>query len=414
MEETRKKHYKHKKIPTFYKVGVLAIIVFFGIAMYLYFHPSFSTQVVYHGTEEVVIPAKGILVWNEEVLTSSAKGIAVMNYSDGTRVTARTHVASVYSGEIDEAKSNSIKSLSEKINSLETGIKNSNRDSKGTESSSSVILKKMRKIAYYSQDGDFQSLLKETNDIESMALGQGDSTPEKELEKLKNQRDDLERTITGHKDAFYSATSGLIYSKVDGYETTINKTTVQNADTKLFSNLWNLKPVDYSKTDGNYVFGKIINNYEATMLAEISAKEAEGIEVGDVLYIKSSDVIGGKIACTVTAVSIGRSDAVLTLSVTKNLDTLMGERKLDFDLVKKTYSGLRIPKEAILGDENEPFVYAIKDSVVKKKPVEILCEKNEFVIVKEDNQNSDNVLLYDLVITKSKNLTEGMIVSDPR
>ena len=239
MEETRKKHKKKHKIPTFYKVGLFAILIFFGVAMYLYYHPTFSTQVVYHGTEEVVINAKGVLVWDEELLTSTEKGIAVMNYSDGTRVTARTHVATVYSGEIDEAKSNSIKSLSEKINSLETSIKNRNRDAATTESNSAVLLKKMRKIAYHSQAGDFQSLLKETNEIEGMALGQGDTTPEKELEKLRNQRDDVERTITGHKDAFYSKTSGLIYSKVDGYETTINEETIQNPDAKLFHNLWN-------------------------------------------------------------------------------------------------------------------------------------------------------------------------------
>ena len=414
MEETRKKHKKKNKIPTFYKVGLFAILIFFGVAMYLYYHPTFSTQVVYHGTEEVVINAKGVLVWDEELLTSTEKGIAVMNYSDGTRVTARTHVATVYSGEIDEAKSNSIKSLSEKINSLETSIKNRNRDAAATESNSAVLLKKMRKIAYHSQAGDFQSLLKETNEIEGMALGQGDTTPEKELEKLRNQRDDVERTITGHKDAFYSKTSGLIYSKVDGYETTINEETIQNPDAKLFHNLWNAKPVDYSKTDANYVFGKIINNYETTVLASVSTKEAEGIEDGDVLHIKSSDVTGGKIACTVTGVSVSGNDTILTLRVSKNLETLLQERKMNFDLVKRTYSGLRIPKEAILGSGEDQYVYVVKDSIVKKKPVEVLCEKNEFVIVAEDNQNSSNVLLYDLVITKSKNLSEGMIVSDPR
>ena len=46
---------------------------------------------------------------DEEILSSSSKGMAVMNYSDGTRVTARTHVATVYSGEIDEGKKQSIR-----------------------------------------------------------------------------------------------------------------------------------------------------------------------------------------------------------------------------------------------------------------------------------------------------------------
>ncbi len=414
MEEYTKKQRNQTGIPTFYKVGLFLIVLIFAIGMYVYFHPSFSTQVVYHGEEEVVVQAKGIMVWDEELLSSTTKGMAVMNYSDGSRVTARTHVASVYSGEIDEGKSQSIKNLSEKINTLETSIKNRNQDSREQESGSAVLLKKMSRVAYHSQNGDFQAAFKESNEIEGLALGENGATPEKELEKLKRQRDDVERTITGQKDAFYSQTSGMIYSKADGFETTINRQTVEGADSKLFDSLWGAKPVDYSKIEGNYVFGKIVNNYEALLLAKLSKKEAEGIEAGDVLYIKSPDVSGGKIACTVSLINQDGRETVLTLKVSKHLDTLYAERKADFELIKKNYSGLRIPKEAIHENESEKYVFVIKDSVVKKKAVEILCEKNEFVIVKEDNQNSDNVLLYDLVITKSKNLAEGMIVADSR
>ncbi|MBP3448624.1 MAG: hypothetical protein J6K51_06370 [Clostridia bacterium] len=410
MAKSRKKF----AIPTVYKVGLILIVAAVAIGMYVYFHPSFSTQVVYHGEEEVVVEAKGIMVWDEELLTSSTKGMAVMNYSDGTRVTARTHVASVYSGEIDEAKSQSIKTLSEKINTLETSIKNRNQDGNNQESSNAVLLKKMRKVAYHSQNGDFSAAIKESNEIEGMALGENGNTPEKELEKLKNQRDDVERTITGQKDAFYSATSGVIYSKVDGFETIINKETVSGADNKLFDSLWSSKPVDYSKTEGNYVFGKIVNNYEAMVLVKLSKKEASGIEEGDRIYIKSPDVAGGKIACTVKQVNQDGREVVLTLTVSKNLDTLFAERKAEFELIKESYAGLRIPKEAILENGDEKYVWIVKDSVVRKRAVEVLCEKNEFVIVKEDNQNAGNVLLYDLVITKSKNLSEGMIVADPR
>lgn len=414
MEEHRTKKKKKFQIPTVFKVGIFLIVAIFAVGFYLYFHPTFSTQVIYHGEEEVMVPAKGILVWDEELLISTANGMAVMNYSDGTRVTARTHVASVYSGEIDEGKSQSIKTLSEKINTWEISIKNRGQDSQSQGSNNTVLLKKMRKIAYYSQNGDFQSALKEANEIEGLAMGTNGNTPEKELEKLKQQRDDLERTITGQKDVFYSKTSGVISSKVDGYETTINRDTVANADHKLFNTLWNAKPVDYTKTDGNFVFGKIVNNYEAQLLVKVDAKDGEGIEEGDILHIKSSDVVGGKIPCTVSYINREGRDTVLLINVSKNLDTLMAERKFEFDLIKKTYSGLRIPKEAIKEDESGTFVYVIKDSVVKKKTVEVLCEKSEFVIVTEDNQNSSNVLLYDLVITKSKNLTEGMIVADSR
>ena len=146
MEEKRTRTKRKIKIPPIYYVvgGIILLMVI--IALYIYYHPSYSTQVVYHGSEEEIISGKAILVLDEEILSSSSKGMAVMNYSDGTRVTARTHVATVYSGEIDEGKKQSIRSLSEKINSLEISIKNQSRDGQGNGDGASLLLKKMQKI----------------------------------------------------------------------------------------------------------------------------------------------------------------------------------------------------------------------------------------------------------------------------
>ncbi len=415
MEERRMKKKRKNKIPPIYYVvgGIILLLVVVGL--YIYYHPSYSTQVVYHGSEEEVISGKAIFVWDEELLSSTSKGMAVMNYSDGTRVTARTHVATVYSGDIDEGKKQSIKTLSEKINSLEISIKNQNRDGRGDGNTASLLLNKMKDVAYYSHLGEFEPLYQETREIENIAMGVSGNDPKEELERLKRQRDDLERSITGTKDAFYSVSSGLITSKVDGYETVINKQTVENADCQLFSNLWNSSSVDYANTAGNYAFGKIVNNYEVTMLVYLSNAAAEGIttdpvkEPGktNILYLKTSRVPEGKIACTVKDISSNGTDTVLTLSLSQHLDTLMNERKLEVELVKKTHSGLRIPKEAIQGEGDDQFVFIVKESIVRKRPVKILFEKNEYVIIEENNNNPSNVLLYDLVITEYKNLAEG-------
>ncbi len=415
MEEQRTKTKRKIKIPPVYYVVGIIILLFVVIGLYIYFHPSYSTQVVYHGSEEEIISGKAILVLDEEILSSASKGMAVMNYSDGTRVTARTHVATVYSGEIDEGKKQSIRSLSEKINSLEISIKNQNRDGKGNEDATSLLINKMQDVSYYSQLGEFEPLYQETEEIENVAMGVSGNDPREELEKLKRQRDDLERSITGSKDAFYSATSGLITSKVDGYETLINQKTTQNVDCQLFSNLWNSNPVDYSNGTNQYVFGKIANNYDATLLVYISNEDAQGITVDrikepektNVLYLKTSRVPEGKVACTVREMSSNGTDTVLTLSLSQHLDLLMSERKMEVELIRKTHSGLRIPKEAVQEDSEGKFVFIVKESVVRKRPIKILFEKNEYVIIEEDNNNPSNVLLYDLVITQYKNLYEG-------
>ncbi|MBR5239154.1 MAG: hypothetical protein IKW04_01085 [Clostridia bacterium] len=415
MEEKRTKAKRKIKIPPVYYIvgGIILVLVIIGL--YIFYHPSYSTQVVYHGSEDVVISGKGIFVWDEELLTSTTNGMAVLNYSDGTRVTAKTHVATVYSGEIDENKKDNIKSLNERINLLETTIKNQGQNSNTSEDAKSLLIKKMQNVSYYSQAGKFDSFLREAREIEDLNLGILGGSPEEELEKLKRQRDDLERSIVGSKDSFYSVSSGLITSKVDGYEAFINEKTTENLDCQMFDNLWNSSPTDYSKTQGDYVFGKIVNNYEATLLVRISNQDAEGIGIPtkenpnkiNVLYLKSSRVPEGKVACTVQDVSSNGTDTVLTLTLNNHLDAFMGERKIDLELIKKTYSGLRIPKEAIQEDENGKFVFIVKESIVRKRPVKVLCESNGYVIAEEDNNNPSNVLLYDLVITEYKNLAEG-------
>lgn len=417
MEERRTKVKWKLKLnipPVYYIVGSI-LLVLIAIGLYIYYHPSYSTQVVYHGQEDMMISGQGIFVWDEELLTSSSKGVAVLNYSDGARVTAKTHVATVYSDDIDTTKRQNIKSLNERINILETNVKNHGEDGEETEDVKVLLQKKMQNVSYYSQAGAFDELLRETEEIEALNLGTMGGTPGEELEKLKRQRDDLERSISGSKDAFYSASSGLITSKVDGYETMINKKTVQDADNKLFDNLWNSSAVDYSKSNKEYVFGKIVNNYELTLLLRISNEDAKGIvdtptddpTKTNVLYLKTSRVPEGKIACTVEEISSGETETILTLSVSQHLDSFMGERKMDMELIKQSYSGLKIPKEAIQEDNEGKFVFIVKENFVRKRPVKVLCEKNEYVIIKEDNNNDSNVLLYDLVITKYKNLTEG-------
>lgn len=415
MEEKKTKVKYKLKIPPVYFVvgGVLLVLIVIGL--YVFYHPSYSTQVVYHGSEDAVISGKGIFVWEEELLSSASKGVAVLNYSDGTRVTAKTHVATVYSGEIDDNKKQNIKNINERINILETSIKNQGQNSQENEDSKALLTKKMQNISYYAQTGKVDEFLREAEEIEQLNLGILGATPAEELEKLKLQRDEVERSITGSKDSFYSVSSGLITSKVDGYETIINRNTIENADCGLFDNLWNIPPMDYSATNGNFVFGKIVNNYEVTLLVRVSNADAEGISVKSVedpskptvLYLKTSKAPEGKIACTVKNISSNGTDTVLTLSLSHHLDALMGIRKADVELIKKTYSGLRIPKQAIQEDSNGKFVFIVKESIVKKRPVVVLCEKNDYVIVQENNNNESNVLLYDLVITEYRNLAEG-------
>ena len=63
-----------------------------------------------------------------------------------------------------------------------------------------------------------------------------------------------------------------------------------------------------------------------------------------------------------------------------------------------------------MNEGGETFVYVIKDGIVRKRVIELLYDGSDYCIVKEDNSNETGLLLYDLVIVKSKNVSEGMAV----
>lgn len=412
----QKRKGKNKKAKVKLRMGaaakfiLLAVLVCGCLFLYTKFAVKSTTKTVYQGTAEETFSARGIAVFDEEIISSAKKGIAIINYSDGERVLAKTHVATIYSGDIDESKSNTVKQLNEKINYLETSMKNQHASGKNPQSVNSVLSEKMKKISSYGADGNLQSALSESAELKSLISSNNETNLTSQLSSLKTQRDDVERSISGEKEDYISKTAGEIYSGTDGYETVITKETAQNADINVFQNLWNAKPVDYEKSSDIYVCGKIINNYEITVLSVADAKNTEGIEAGDTVYIRLESQRNGKIPAIVDSVSANGNKAVIKLRVTHDVENFLKERKFNFEFIKATYEGLRVPSEAIMNDGEKPYVFVVKDGVVRKRELEIMYSNSDYSIVKEDNSNEKSLLLYDLVVVKTKNISEGMAI----
>lgn len=405
----KEKRLKKKKRNKYTAIILLFTVIIIFVFLYVKFSVSATTKVIYYGTAEKTFPAKGIAVFEEELISSPSKGIAIINYSDGTRVLAKTHIATIYSGDIDESKSNEIRQLSEKINYLETNMKNRYDKGKNAQSAESVINEKMKKISEYSLNGNLESVLSEASELKGIISSNSEANPETQLEELKAKRTEAERSITGKKEEYISKNAGAVFSSVDGYETIINTQTTKDADINVFQSLWNSKPVDYQKSNDNYVYGKIINNYEIKVLSLADAKDVEDLKEGSTIHIRLKSQRNENIPAIVEKISVNSKKALITLRVTKDIEYFLNERKFEFEFIKASYDGLRVPKEAIISENNETFVYVIKDGIVRKRKIDILYDSGD-VIVKEDNSNSEGLLLYDLVIVKSKNISEGMVI----
>ncbi len=396
--------------------GVFIVVFIFIIAIciwgYARFAPTATTQTVLQGEVQDTINAKGIAVFKEELMTSSEEGISIINYPDGERVVAKTHIATLYTGNVDDGKSAQISELNERINYLETNMRNIQEEKNSHESMNQNLINKTKQISYYSVWGNFENMLRETEEIKSIVATSNTSDLATQLEELKKQRDDVERTIAGDKEEYISKQAGVVYSALDGYETTITPKTTQNLDPSAFKNLWNGKPVDYSKNEDSYIYGKIVNNFEVTIFSLVDTKDIDGIKEGQTAYIQFSERNSEAIPAIVEKINNTGSNTLLTLTVTKQVEDFLAERKFEFKFVKTIHKGLKVPVDALKNAGGNNTVLVIKDSIVKRKKIEILSSRDDYVIVKENNADNDSLLLYDLVITKSKNVSEGQIITD--
>ena len=410
MAKASKKDKKGYKLPGIIKFIFLLVVILFIVFIYIKFSARATTAVVSHGTAENTVPAQGIAVYEEELISSKEKGVAIINYTDGSRVLSKTHVATIYSGNIDESKSNQIKQLNEKINYLETSMKNQHGNDKEAKSSEAVIYDKMKKISKYSVMGNLESTINETSELKTVITVGNNGNLNSRIEEFKQQRKDAERSISGEKTEYISKTAGQIYSTTDGYETIITTDTIKDINADVFKSLWNSKPLDYEKSSDIYVHGKIINNYEITVLCLIDSKNANGISENGTVYIRLNSMNDTKIPATVKKIDNERNKTLLVLNVTKETASFLTERKFEFELVKESYKGLSVPQKSVVQENGKSFVYVVKDGYVKKRTAEVLYTKDGVSIVKENNSDSENLLLYDMVIVESRNVSEGMLL----
>ena len=111
---------------------------------------------------------------------------------------------------------------------------------------------------------------------------------------------------------------------------------------------------------------------------------------------------------------VGSSEAgykLLVLSCNRYMQELTLMRKPSADLMFRSYTGLRVPKEAVRVDEDgQTGVYVLEGAVAKWKDITILHDNGESYVVELDKSSTAHLWPGDEVILHARNLTNGKVV----
>ena len=161
------------------------------------------------------------------------------------------------------------------------------------------------------------------------------------------------------------------------------------------------------------VVGKIVSDYEWYIAAEVSINESLNYKEGDSLTIYTSVKSYPKLPVTVSKINISESEssAVVLFACNDMNSELASMRTGPMTVVKKEYSGLKVPKSALRVVDSKRGVYVLTGMQVKFVEVNVLFADGEYIICEKQTSDDTVLRLYDEVIVKGKNLYDGKIIS---
>ena len=117
---------------------------------------------------------------------------------------------------------------------------------------------------------------------------------------------------------------------------------------------------------------------------------------------------------TATVESINRGskgeEAAVVFSCENMNSELAGMRNISFNIINKTYSGLRVSSKALRVKGKTKGVYVLSGQEVKFRKVTVLYSGESFIICQKETDGDDRLKLYDEVVTEGKNLYDGKVV----
>ena len=396
------------------KLILLGIIVFVLWNIYIYVNPNVETQMVFSGTMTDESTHDGIVIRNENVITSATQGTLQATVNENEMVPRQKVVASIYKGEIDEESQKKLERVNERIAEILSTQSAGQNYAEGSHSVEGRISTTVSDIIVHADNKDVVSvstLKDELNLLMDEKLTRSGETENVStiLNELKEEQAYYQSLLSSDKEDLYSPQSGIFSTNIDGFENILNANSVQSMTPSEFKKAEDMK---FSKSDiaESKAVCKIIDNLEWTAAVYMDVDRASEFSVGEEVEL---ELEGGEktYSAVVTRISEPEKKKCVVMFTSYDSDaSLFTARKGKIRVIKYTYKGLKVPMDAVRVKDGVTGVYTISGRVMKFKPAEVLYNDGEYAILKADTTNSGGIVLYDEAVVDADEFADGITI----
>lgn len=415
-----------KSVITFAMAAIaVALVIYFGFYVAKVFSEPYTTALAYTYTSNDSAEAVGILVRQETVLPAQT-GIVDVTRSEGEKVGVGQSVAQVYRDSQAQNNQADLEALADQIQLLEYSS-----DGGGVDSAAKLdenILQAVTALHAASGVGDYNQLEDQVRTLKSTVLkrgyvygnGLGSEELTQKLNDLKSQYAALKQQTSSSTSSVRAPQSGVFSTLVDGYETAVTPQTVFQLTPSSLSALL----AGQGKESGGGV-GKLITATRWYFAAALPVSVAERLKEGSTATLRFSGDFDQDIDMRVDQIGEAEGDkSVVVFSTDRYLSQTTLLRQQTAELIFNSWSGLRIPKQALrmekstytdkeTGQEvqnNRLGVYALLGGRAEFKTVEVVTEGDDYYVVRSTTDESDALRAGDEVIVRATELYDGQLL----
>ena len=383
-EQNKKEEGKNtKKIATLNKkriiiyIVVIAILLYILYTIYLLIKQPTGVFTIEEGKlyqEETDI---GYVIRDEKV----AKGEIYKNgmepiKSEGERAAFNENIFRYYS--------NNEESLKQKIAELDTKIQEAMTNDTSLFNSDMKLIENQidEKVQEINKITDVSKLTEYKKEIDTLVTKKakiaGDLSPKGSyLNGLIEERKEYESKLNSGAEYVKAPISGVVSYKVDGLEETL---TPDNFGTLSKEYLESLDLKTGKMVATNEECGKVINNFYCYIATISTSDEAKQAEVGDSVKVRLSNNV--EVSAEITnIIKEDDGDILLILKLTKEVEELINYRKISFDLIWWSASGLKVPNQAIVEQDGLNYVVRNRAGYLSKILVKVKKQGDKYSIV---------------------------------
>lgn len=404
------------------------LIVYFGYYVFDVLSEPYHTTQVYAYTANDSVTAEGLVV-RDALLLPAQNGILEITRAEGEKVGKGQQVALVYRDSQAQANQAQIEELELDIQLLEESINQSGDVESAARLDEDILQAVVDLRASYAL-GDYNQLRTQAIAVKSGVLKRGYTYGDgltsaglsAQLQALREQLDVLTRQSARATTRVTAPVSGVFSSLVDSYESSLNPESLRQLTPASLQEL-----ISISAGEDGGSMGKLITSDTWYFAANLPKESANRLREGSAATLRFSGELNRDLEMNVD--QIGPTEGDLTLVIFSSnryltLTTLL--RHQTVELIFESWSGLRIPKEALRLEDittadssadgsgaspaaaTRTVVYALVNGRVESRQIAVVHEDADYYVVRPIGTGYKVLRDGDTVITQGTGLQNGL------